>query len=89
VPGTPDLVWRGRKIAVFVDSAWWHGHPSRWRPGRHPERWDDKIRRNRERDRKVNEMLRRDGWTVLRLWDFELEGDLADCVRRVRDVLAA
>lgn len=89
VPGTPDLVWRGRKLAVFVDSAWWHGHPSRWTPGRHPKGWDEKISRNKERDAEVNQSLRGDGWTVVRLWDFELERDLDDCVGRVRRALGS
>src|SRR4051812_18463979 len=57
VPGTPDLCWRGRRLAVFVDSAWWHGHPSRWTPGRHPKKWDEKIEANRARDVEVNARL--------------------------------
>jgi DNA mismatch endonuclease, patch repair protein len=88
VPGTPDLAWVGRRVAVFVDSAWWHGHPSRWKPGRHPKAWDEKISRNKARDREVNEALRVEGWTVVRLWDFELERDLVGCVERVRAALA-
>lgn len=81
--GTPDLAWRRRRIAVFVDSAWWHGHPSRWQPGRLPERWDAKILATRQRDELVNERLEADGWTVVRLWDFELERDITSCVDRV------
>src|SRR5689334_11704201 len=46
IAGTPDLAWQGRRIAVFLDSAWWHGHPSRWKPWRLPPEWDAKIRRN-------------------------------------------
>ena len=88
VVGTPDLAWPQRRVAVFVDSAWWHGHPSRWTPGRHPKGWDEKIQRNMSRDVEVNESLRRDGWTVLRIWDFELERDLDACVDRVRSALS-
>lgn len=88
VVGTPDLVWQGRRIAIFVDSAWWHGHPSRWHPGKLSPWWDAKIRRNRERDKEVNRALRADGWTVVRLWDFELESNLKACVERVADALA-
>jgi len=40
VPGNPDLAWIGLRVAVFLDSAWWHGHPSRWAPGRLPGQWD-------------------------------------------------
>jgi len=83
VLGTPDLAWRSRRIAVFVDSAWWHGHPSRWQPGRLPRHWDEKIQANRDRDELVNNGLRAEGWTVIRIWDFELERDATDCVCRV------
>ncbi|SRR6266508_3568799 len=87
VTGVPDIAWIGRKVAVFVDSAWWHGHPSRWSPGRLPKRWDDKIDGNRRRDIYVNERLAAQGWTVLRIWDFEIETDLGSCVKRVIGVL--
>lgn len=87
VAGTPDLAWRTRRIAVFVDSAWWHGHPSRWRPGRLPGRWDEKIHANRERDRLVNTRLKADGWRVVRIWDFELDHDMAMCVARVASAI--
>ena len=88
VYGTPDLCWKGRRVAVFVDSAWWHGHPSRWQPGRLPGKWDEKIVANRRRDDEVNERLANDGWSVLRLWDFEIEGDLVSSVARVQAFLA-
>lgn len=87
--GTPDLLWKRRRIAVFVDSAWWHGHPSRWTPGKLPPKWDEKIARNRHRDEEVNRVLAEEGWTVIRLWDFELQRDLESCVSRVADAVAA
>lgn len=86
--GAPDLSWRRRHLAVFVDSAWWHGHPSRWTPGRLPERWDSKIERNRQRDLAVNEQLESLGWTVVRIWDFELQAAPDECVNRVKSALA-
>ncbi len=89
VIGTPDLAWQSRKIAVFVDSAWWHGHESRWKPGRLPEWWDKKIQRNRERDSSVSRALRNGGWIVLRVWDFDIQRNLEGCVHRVSEALAA
>jgi DNA mismatch endonuclease (patch repair protein) len=87
VVGTPDLVWLGRRVAVFVDSAWWHGHPSRWSRGRLPEHWDAKIAANRERDIRVTKRLRDEGWSVVRVWDFELASDVPTCVQRVHTAL--
>lgn len=88
VPGTPDLCWKGRKIAVFVDSAWWHGHPSRWTPGRHPPKWDRKIMTNRARDDAVNRVLADAGWMVVRIWDFDLARDTAGSVDAIKSVFA-
>lgn len=84
IPGTPDLAWVGLRVAVFLDSAWFHGHPSRWVPGRHPAQWDEKIRRNIERDGLVNAMLADAGWTVVRFWDFEIFAHSQSCVEGVR-----
>ena len=81
--GTPDLAWPGRRVAVFVDGAFWHGHPSRHKPGRSGDYWDRKIQTNVERDRRVDRELREAGWTVLRLWDFEVRRDLSGVVERV------
>jgi DNA mismatch endonuclease (patch repair protein) len=82
-PGKPDLAWPGRRVAVFVDGAFWHGHSSRHRPGRSGAYWDAKIDANVARDRRVDAELRDRGWTVLRVWDFEVRKSLADIVERV------
>jgi DNA mismatch endonuclease Vsr len=58
----------GRRIALFMDGAFWHGHPSRYKPGRSGPAWDAKIRRNMQRDREDNEALADMGWHVLRVW---------------------
>ncbi len=86
-PGTPDLAWPRRKVAVFVDGAFWHGHPSRHRPGRSGQYWDEKIQKNVERDRRVDAELVEAGWKVVRIWDFEVRSDLEISVRRVSDAL--
>jgi DNA mismatch endonuclease (patch repair protein) len=88
LPGRPDLAWKGRRLAVFVDGAFWHGHPDYYH-GQSGRFWDEKIARNRDRDKRVNAELVDLGWSVVRLWDFEVETDLAGCVRRVRAALAA
>jgi DNA mismatch endonuclease, patch repair protein len=87
VPGKPDVAWPQRKVAVFVDGAFWHGHPSRHKPGRSGAYWDRKIARNVERDREVDEQLKYLGWLVLRLWDFEVIRSLAESVARVEQAL--
>ena len=88
-PGMPDLAWVGRRVAVFVDGAFWHGHPSQYKPGRHGAYWDDKIRRNVERDRAADAALAELGWTVVRLWDFDVRRNLAGSVETIVGALEA
>src|SRR3954471_13086033 len=88
VAGRPDLAFIGRKVAVFVDGAFWHGHPNYYR-NQSGAFWDAKIAKNRERDARVDATLRAEGWRVVRIWDFEVERDLTACVERVFEVLRA
>jgi len=87
--GTPDLAWPGLKVAVFVDGAFWHGHPSRHKPGRSGEYWDRKIERNVARDREVDAELESAGWEAIRFWDFEVRREPLGVVRQIEAQLAA
>lgn len=87
LPGKPDVVF-GRRVAVFVDGGFWHGHPKRWTAGRYGAYWDEKIARNQERDRQVDAELAALGWHVVRVWDFDLRRDLDAAVRAVEAALA-
>ena len=83
VPGKPDVCWQGRKVAVFVDSCFWHGCPAHFRqPKTNAGFWRRKIARNKERDREVSERLRGEGWLVIRLWTHLPAGRMAEAVRR-------
>ncbi len=86
VPGKPDIAWIGKRVAVFVDGAFWHGHPDYYW-GQSGKFWDQKIERNRERDRRVGRELADAGWEVVRIWDFEVERDPARGVSRVLKAL--
>ena len=88
LPGKPDLAFTRWQVAVFVDGCFWHGHPDFFTPGKSGAYWDAKIERTKQRDRQANEALRRMGWQVVRLWDFEIEDDLNGCVAQVEGVLA-
>jgi DNA mismatch endonuclease (patch repair protein) len=87
LPGKPDLAFGRARLAVFIDGGFWHGHPSKWWPGRSGEYWDAKIARNQERDRRADRELGELGWRVLRLWDFEVEKNVDEAVRRVLELL--
>jgi DNA mismatch endonuclease (patch repair protein) len=88
-PGRPDVCFVGRKVAVFVDGAFWHGHPQYFTFGKSGEKWDAKIRRNMERDAEVDEALAREGWRVVRLWDFEIGADPGAAVEKVLGAMNA
>ena len=93
--GHPDLVVRKFKIAVFVDGDMWHGneHVRRGLPNlealfpTNTQFWCDKIRKNVERDRAVDESLRSAGWTVIRLWATDVLADSDAAARIVEDAL--
>ena len=69
--GKPDIVFLGKKFAVFCDSEFWHGY--NWEERKkdfksHQEFWIPKIERNMQRDIEVTKKLQNDGWTILRFW---------------------
>src|SRR3954463_2192664 len=61
--GIPDIVFAKYKLAVFIDSDFWHGRNYKLF-GRMTPFWRAKIERNMERDRQVTRKLRREGWSV-------------------------
>lgn len=73
LPGTPDLVFPARRSVLFVHGCFWHGHSCRCgrRPSSNVAFWDEKIRRNKERDARVRKQLRRAGWRVSAVWQCE------------------
>lgn len=84
--GKPDIAITKYKIAVFCDSDYWHGYDWENRNQRiksNRDYWVPKIERNMARDRKVTEALQRDGWLVLRFWEWQIRKYLSDCVESV------
>lgn len=89
IPGKPDVVFIKQKIAVFLDSDFWHGHDFKnLRPQLRSKFWLDKITRNIERDKKVNKILRRAGWTVMRFGEKEIKKNPFRAIARIRDGLS-
>ena len=80
--GKPDIVFKGKKVAVFCDSEFWHGY--NWEERKkdfksHQEFWIPKIERNMERDIEVTNILESEGWTVLRFWGKEIKKETEKC----------
>jgi DNA mismatch endonuclease (patch repair protein) len=76
LPGTPDLVFPGRKKVIFVNGCFWHFH-SRCKAFRAPKSrikyWRGKLTRNRWRDRQNQSALKKLGWSVLVIWECEVK----------------
>lgn len=76
VKGHPDFVFLDRKIAIFVDGCFWHGHDCRnTRPAENAEFWQRKRERNIAHDKEITLLFERRGWTVIRIWECELKKD--------------
>jgi DNA mismatch endonuclease (patch repair protein) len=75
LPGKPDLVFPGRRKAIFVHGCFWHGHDCA-RGARVPKEnrgyWVTKIGKNRERDLTAQEKLKDLGWKTIVFWECEL-----------------
>ncbi len=90
LPGSPDLVFPGRRKVIFIHGCFWHGHrckAGRKRPQANRPYWDAKLLRNRVRDRRVRRELRRADWRVLALWECQLKNS-ERLRRRVQAFLA-
>lgn len=74
VKGHPDFVFIDKKIAVFVDGCFWHGHDCRnTRPLDNAEYWQKKRERNIQHDKEITLTFEKRGWTVIRIWECELK----------------
>lgn len=74
VKGHPDFVFLDKKIAIFVDGCFWHGHDCRnTRPADNAEYWNNKRTRNMKHDQEVTALFEQRGWIVIRIWECELK----------------
>jgi DNA mismatch endonuclease (patch repair protein) len=82
-----DIAFTRQQVAVFVDGLFWHGHPTKWQPGRWSGYWDEKIKRNMARDQRQNVSLTEAGWAVLRFWETDVMHSTPSVVEEVREAL--
>jgi DNA mismatch endonuclease (patch repair protein) len=86
--GKPDIGIKKYKLVIFIDGDFWHGNNWKERHFSSQEEllvsysdfWQKKIRRNVERDKKVNEYYQTNGWTILRFWETDIKKDLNGCI---------
>ncbi len=80
--GHPDIVFIGKKTAIFCDSEFWHGYD--WNNQKntiksHKDFWIPKIERNIQRDIEVNTELKKAGWKVIRFWGKDIIKRCTEC----------
>lgn len=84
LPGKPDIVFIKKKIAVFIDGCFWHKCPVCFQePETRKDFWMKKIQSNIDRDKKVNEQLKNDGWAVIRIWEHEIKKEPEEAVKKI------
>jgi DNA mismatch endonuclease (patch repair protein) len=92
LPGKPDIVFGSVRFAVFCDGDFWHGR--NWRAlsaklvsGANASYWLQKIKTNRERDRRTSRELSSRGWTVLRFWESEIRKSPETIAHRIEALI--
>lgn len=83
LPGRPDIVFSKARVAVFVDGDFWHGYRFPSWEDTVSDFWKKKINKNRERDAANHRRLRQMEWTVIRLWQHEVEKNFDACIDRI------
>ncbi|MNE69501.1 DNA mismatch endonuclease Vsr [compost metagenome] len=88
--GRPDITFAKYKIAIFVDSEFFHGkdwETEQLRIKTNREYWIPKIERNIQRDEEVNAFLISENWTILRFWSKEIEKNLEVCLAKIEGTI--
>lgn len=82
--GKPDISIKKYKVAIFIDSCFWHvceinGN----KPKSNPDYWNKKLDRNKNRDAQVNLHYKQNGWYVKRIWEHDIKADLQSTVDEI------
>ncbi|EIJ81797.1 DNA mismatch endonuclease, patch repair protein Vsr [Bacillus methanolicus PB1] len=86
--GKPDIAIKKYKIAIFIDSCFWHCCPLHGNmPKSNIEYWEKKLNRNKKRDNEVNSFYKENGWNILRIWEHEVKQDLELTVKKIIDAI--
>ncbi len=89
VVGKPDIAFIGRKKAIFIHGCYWHACPlcKPKIPKTHSDFWNEKFRKNKERDQRKEKQLLEAGWTVLVIWECQLKANLEKQISRIEGLL--
>jgi DNA mismatch endonuclease (patch repair protein) len=84
-PGSPDIAFPSKKVAIFVHGCYWHRCPNckPHFPKQHSEFWANKFQSNQERDQRQNKELDNQGWKVITLWECQLKKGLTEHIKLI------
>jgi len=86
--GSIDVALPKKKKAIFIDGTFWHGYNFKKLKKRLPGKfWIPKIERNIKRDRRIRSRLKRNGWVVLRIWEYDIEKKFEKSFLKIRNFL--
>lgn len=89
LPGKPDLVFPGARVAVFVDGDFFHGwNFEEWKEKLAPY-WLQKIAGNMARDTERTAQLEAQDWCVIRVWEHEVKKNSSACIDRIENIVRA
>ena len=87
--GKPDFVFKNTKLAVFVDSCFWHGCPYHCRmPKSNESYWNEKIKRNKARDKQIVTWYKKHKWRILRFWEHSLNKNMQKCADKTAKLVS-
>lgn len=90
LPGKPDIVFKSKKVVVFIDGEFWHGYnwdEKKTKIKANRDFWIPKIERNMQRDSENNSKLDQLGYMVFRFWANDVKSGLDNCVNKVLNAL--
>lgn len=89
VPGSPDIAFLGKKIAIFVHGCFWHrcNYCQPPMPKSNPKFWKEKFKKNVIRDKKKIELLHDQDWETLVIWECQVKAGLSNCIGRIKKLL--
>ena len=88
-PGTPDIAFPGKKIAIFINGCYWHRcpHCELPLPKTNTKFWEEKFDKNIKRDIKKEKELLDLGWIVLVFWECKIKTNMKDCTNKIKAIL--
>ncbi|HOJ97394.1 MAG TPA: very short patch repair endonuclease [Methanospirillum sp.] len=88
LPGKPDIVFVKKRVVIFIDGCFWHKCPDCFRePQTRRDFWLEKINKNCERDEKNNQILKEEGWNVIRIWEHNIRKQPGELLKEIMEYL--